>query len=295
MARTRMVGIDLAGFRVAIERPDGLPWAWPELEPHPRASTLAPDVYVGVRVGRCDEPVRDGVRYALAGRPGAAVEVGRAGDDWLVAVHGPGGCERQARFDRGLREGEVCVAPSGLGGRGLPPCPLAHPLDEVLLLQRLVRDGGIAVAGQAWATRRGATVLLGRAPAPAAEAPLGGGLRAAVVLRLEDGGVRVHGTRDRGAEAPLACSLRLERLHVTGAGAFTGSRPGPEEAVDALLSHALTPAHDPAAAERALEVAAQISRQVRLVELALPEARPGLPLAWGQPAAALGFAPPAGP
>ena len=304
MARTKLRGVELGGVRLAIEIPPVFSWRWPETWPFDLACPPhEPDVYVAVRVGTIAVPRFDAITYSCEG---GSFEIGRVGQDWVVAVHGRERFERVARFDPDFREGEIVISPRALsnGANGVEH-PLQHPVDDLIVMHRVVRDGGLMVRGSALLRRGSALVFLGGG-APPADPSLGRGeakhvsrllARDQVVLRSGDGGVRAYGTpwRERtGIRGPT--SARLEALYVMRSphNGVAVQRLDPERALHELLAQSFAPVHDPESAERQLQAARGVIERVPL--LALDRRRHSaegvVAFGWGQRQAAMGFAPP---
>lgn len=301
MGRTRLRGIELAGIRIAVEVPASEPWDWGACEHERFACPPAdPDVYVGVRRARTLDVPAQSIVYACEG---GTFEVARAGEDWVVAVHGRERFERVARFDESFSQGEVCCRQD----IGFLTHPLAHPLDELILLHRIAREGGMVLRGSAVYREGHALVFVGDRdrPAEAADARCGwkqargpGGLAGdRVVVRAHESGVRVHGTpwqrisASPDSETPLRA--RLDAVHVLhDSDAVFAERLEEEAAHAALLAYAFAPVHDPDGALRLAPVAEQIARSVPVLRLGLPSQERVVPFTWGQRQAALAFAPP---
>ncbi len=270
----------MAGLRLAIEVPGSLPWEWPEGPLRRFASPPADaDMEIGVRVGSlaAEAPDAGRVRYDSGG---GIFDVALDGRELVVALRIRGVLQRVARLDAELRRGEVVVAPDSLYAR---ECyyPLAYPLDEVLFLHRIVRDGGILV--HACGVVRQGTGLLFTGPSGAGKTTLArlmqGGARASVLsddriaLRDEDGGVRMHGTPWHG-DAPLSSprSATLSAIHVIRHAAAVLAEPlAGATAAAALLGNSFLPAHDPAGAEAALALAERIVERAPVIRLGFPK------------------------
>lgn len=280
MARSRLRGIEIGGLRFAVEVPDSLAWsASGGAARHCAAPPKIADVHVAVRVGALPEVTAGGFLY----RSGSHVfEVAEREEDWVVAIHGDAGLERVASFDRDFRQGEVVIA-SEAASRGV--LPLAHPLDELLLLHRLVRSGGLMFRGEL-VTRgnRGLLVLGSSSPV---EAPGACGAR--------DSGDRPRVLVVPAAEGfhALACSwtgqgdsagsrrVPLEAIHTTtAASAVSFARLDRDEAVEAVLSHAVMPFHDSIFPSAVFDAAAAITQAVTVVQLGFPRAPARRPVSW---------------
>jgi hypothetical protein len=269
----------VGGLRMAVEAPRALPWRWPR-GPLRRfaAEGGRAHVRVSVRVARPEAPPPGSVRYDSGG---GIFDVAQVDGDLVVALRIRGALQRVARFDADLREGEVVVAPDSLYAR---ECwyPLAYPLDEVVFLHRILRDGGLLV--HACGVARGRRGLVFTGPSGAGKTTIArllarhAGARVLsddrVVLRPgAAGGFRLFGTPWHGDGAlsePGAVGLaavhaihhapcvRPERLAGAGAAA-------------ALLANAFVPAHDPAGAAAALDLAAALVERTPVMRLGFPK------------------------
>jgi hypothetical protein len=304
MGRTRLRGFELGGVRLAVEVPSGFAWDWPESWPCELAcAPHDPEVYVGVRVGATSVPRFDAIAYSCEG---VSFEIGRAGQDWVVAVHGREPFERVARFDDSFREGEVVISPRALSsGASGPEHPLQNPLADLIVMHRVIRSGGLVLRGSALFRNGSALVFLGAGeppvdpPAPRSGAKLASRLlaRDQVVLRSEGHGIRVYGTPWRtGAVVGAPISASLEALYVVRSShtGISARQLESEGALSELLNHAFAPVHDTGIAERQLEAARGVVERVPLLMLESPERTQErvICFAWGQRQAALGFAPP---
>jgi hypothetical protein len=263
-------------------------------------------------VGTADVSLEDPFVYACDGR---TFEVGRAGRDWVIAVHGRDRYERVARFDERFEEGEVVVSPALAAQRRYP---LEHPLDELVLVHRLAREGGLILLGSVVIREGRALAFVGQDSAtrePEAESGLPPGSPARehlasgrgwrrlgdpllapnhLVLRIADLGVRVYGTPWQ-ARSGLAspASARLDAVHVIRpAKAVYAERLHGAAACSELLAHVIAPVHDPESPDRLLRVVEQVARRVSVTRLGMPEENRVVPFTWGQRHAALAFAPP---
>lgn len=302
MARTRLRGIELAGIRMAVESPPAFSWNWPErgLAALACAPTEA-DVYVGVTVGDAALPRDlDAVTYSF---DGGTFDVGRAGPEWVIAVHGRRQrCERIARFGGDWSEGEIVVAPSVV-----ERCehPLAGPVLDLILIQRIIGAGGLVVEGTAMVEDGRALALIAAqgTGVAAGDASRGWqrvaapgrtftpGERFALVVREDS--VRVHGLPGPYGHPATGVSGRLDAIHVVSRSSrmFADTLSG-EIAASVLLEHAFAPVHDPACAEQLMAAAARTTARVPVMRLGLPEEERVVPFAWGRRQASLGFAPP---
>jgi hypothetical protein len=282
----------VGGLRLAVEAPPALPWRWPR-GPLRRfaAEGGRADVRVRVRVARPEEPPPASLRYDSGG---GIFDVAQVGGDLVVALRIRGVLQRTARFDAGLREGEVVVAPDSLYAR---ECwyPLAYPLDEVVFLHRILREGGLLV--HACGVVRGRRGLVFTGPSGAGKTTIArllarhAGARVLsddrVVLRPGPAGrFRIFGTPWHGdgalSEAGSATLAAVHAIHHA-----PEVRPEPlagAAAAAALLANAFVPAHDPIGAAAALDLAA-----------ALVERTPVLRLGFAKDARVAAFAFPAAP
>ncbi len=299
MTRTRLRGIELGGSRVAIEVTGSVDWSWTGslYEPFVCAPEGA-DVYVGVRVGTAPEVPRDAFVYESQSH---RFEVAERGEDWIVAVHGPDGLERTALFNDAFSEGEVILSPAA-AARGV--APLDHPLDELLVLHRTVRAGGLVLRGSLVLREgRGLLFLGGRSPQDLEPGPSRpswrqpgaqqlGGQR--FVLLPTFAGVRAVGSPWTEGSGPYGrFSARLDALHsIQPARAVFADRLDRDASVAELMQHAVAPIHDPLCADRCFDAAVGIADQIPVVRLGLPEEKRVVPFTWGRSDTALAFAPP---
>lgn len=280
MARTKLRGIGIGGLRIAVESPAAWEWDWPDPHARFRCPTSDPDVYVGVRVGRASLPLRQSTVYAL---PRGTLEVGRCGAEWGALIRDDCGV-RAARFDARIRSVEVMVTPSAATSLEAHH-PLAHPLDELLVLHRAARDGGALVRGRLVVRADGATLVLGAD-------------EGRVLLRPRGEEVRAWATPWGRDAAPLSApplSARLGAVQAPLAGAAPGARPLDDAAASAaLLAEVVAPIHCYELAARAATAVEQVAQRVPVVRIGLPAADPVVSFDWHRREAGLGFAPPPG-
>jgi len=297
MSRTRLRGIELAGTRMGVEVPAGSNWSWPagRYDDFVCAPEGA-EVYVGVRVGAAPVLPRDAFVYENRTH---RFEVAERGDGWIVAIHGPDGLERTALFDESFSEGEVILSPAAASD-GI--APLEHPLDELIVLHRTVRAGGLVLRGSVVVRNDRALLFLG-GTSPVGE---GGrrlswqqpgaqrltGQRVVVLPTLE--GVRAVGSPwSHSVDAPGAFSARIDAMHsIRPAPAVFADRLSPDDAVNEVLAQALVPIHDPMCADRCFDAAAGITSRLPVVRLGLPEEKRVVPFTWGRTDTEVAFAPP---
>jgi len=304
MGRTRLRGFELGGVRLAVEVPPGFAWDWPESWPPELAcAPHDPEVYVGVRVGATSVPRSDAIVYSCEG---VSFEIGRAGQDWVVAVHGREPFERVAHFDDSFREGEVVISPRALSfGASGPEHPLQNPLADLIVMHRVIRSGGLVLRGSALIRNGSALVFLGAGGPPVDPPPPRSGAKLAsrllardqVVLRSQEHGIRVYGTPWRtgaGVGAPISAGLEALYVMKSSHTRISARQLEPERALSELLGHAFAPVHDAGIAERQLETARGVVERIPLLMLEGPKRTQErvVSFAWGQRQAALGFAPP---
>jgi hypothetical protein len=203
-------------------------------------------------------------------------------------------------MDANFCEGEVLLSPEMAA---LGTYPLAEPLDDLVLLHRIVRAGGLVVDGSAILRQGAALAFLGADSAPDDCAGVGGAGRARprapmasgrIVLRPGPDGIRLHSAPwIRGACVLPVEFARLEAIHVvTRSRRVFAERLETETACAELLEHAYAPVHDPDGAFRLMGIAQFIVDRVPLLKLGLPEEPRVVSFGWGQRQAALAFAPP---
>jgi len=287
--RTKLRGITVAGLRLAIEAPPSLPWHWPEGALTRFATSAADaDLQVGVRIGEVQAPSHRALRYDSGG---GIFDVARDGSDFVIALRIRGVLQRVARFDEGFRCGEVVIAPDSFYAR---ECyyPLAYPLDELIFLHRIVRDGGLML--HACGILRGGHALLFSGPSGAGKTTLsrlmsrhaGASVLSddRVVLRPDgEGEIRIFGTPWHGdGELSSTESAPLRGIHLI--------RHAPEvlaeplcgaTAAGAVLENAFLPAHDPLGADTALDFVASLVEAVPVIRLGFPNDERVVRYAWG--------------
>ncbi len=292
MGRTRLLGITIAGLRMAVEAPSALPWRWP-VGPLQRFVSQAQDadLHVGVRVARAEAPPGDSLRYDSGG---GIFDVAQVGSDWVIALRIRGRLQRLARFDADFRAGEVIVDPDSFYAR---QChyPLAYPLDEVLFLHRLAREGGLLLHA-CGVVRRGRALLFS-GPSGAGKTTMARLMQkhAAVevlsddriVIREDATGFRAHGTPWHGdAPLSLAASAELAGIHLIRHAPGVEPRPlGGAEGAAAVLGNAFAPFHDRVSAERTLELAERLAARVPIGSLGFARDERVVSFAWSAPAA----------
>lgn len=309
MGRSKVRGFEWTGVKLAVEVPGN--WNWAAFEEEAPEIAVRPeeaDVFVGVRVAAPERPKRDVVRYQSRG---VRFEVGSFAGDWVVAVSDAGGIQRSARFDREFRNGEIRVAPDALER---VEHPLAHPLDELILMHRLMREGCVVVDARLQLEANGAHLFFEaqRDRAARASANALGMARPARDALLV---LRPIGEREHAEQTPLwvystpwratgeAAERRYVRSRVAELHLLTAEDDGalpqcasrsvsPRTATNELLRHVVVPVHDPDALDRVSEVVARVARLARVTRMDRPAMNPSLLLDWDAPEAALGFAAP---
>ncbi|MBW2389536.1 MAG: hypothetical protein JRG89_14020 [Deltaproteobacteria bacterium] len=299
MGRSKLRGVEIAGVKLAIEVPSNLPWQWPNEQLRSLAcGPIDPDVHIGVRVARPRRP--HGETYHYESR-GVRFEIGWEGENWVVGIFGEDGCQRTARFDADFRHGEIVVSPECAAEAAYP---LEHPLDELILLHRLTREGCVVMNGSV-SLQDGEALLFLESGRSEQTEMLGGvsdsRLISHVVLRpvlerdaISDTQIWVHSTpwRNNGNtaswhRAPLAA------IHILSP---DGDRPlerlTDREAECELLNHVFAPIHDPQAADRLFDVVARVVRRTSVLSMTKPRMKREVSFNWDLPQAGLGFASP---
>jgi hypothetical protein len=307
MSRTRLRRIELAGIKIAVESPSEYPWDWSDTRIGSNAdvelcpSFVEPDVHVGVSVCTPRIPDWAPITYAFAG---GTFEVGRDGQDWVIAVHhGRERYQRVARFDSHFAMGELQISRSAVAD-----CrhPLEAPLLDLILLHRVIEQQGIVLDGSAVVEAGRALVLVGgesdgeesgirdghwtrahakRRPLPTADGRL--------AIRVEEGVVRVYPLPGAREEMPARFAAQLDAIHVLtkSTSVFADSLDGQQTASE-LLERAYAPIHDPDCTDRLMTTASAISKLIHAMVMGMPEEKRVVPLRWGGREASLGFAQP---
>jgi hypothetical protein len=303
MGRSKIRGIEMAGVKLAIEVPSNLDWQWPDERTRSLACPpIDPDIHIGVQVARPRRPLGDTFRYQTRG---LRFEIGWEGENWAVAIYGDDGCQRTARFDADFRHGEVVVSPEFAASN---PYPLAHPLDELIMLHRLMREGCLIVDGSVSIRDRQALLFIeGADPSSVAPSELLGATSNSrscgqVVLRpvLE----RVVGDETRIWVHPapwrMDCPdsgmgrVPLASIHILSSDGGPAVEPMKQQtAANEILQHVFAPVHDPDTADRLLEIIEQVVRRVQVFRMRKPTMKREICFDWDRPQAVVGFAPPA--
>lgn len=280
-------GLTVAGLRLAVQAPASVPWRWPAGPLERFASPPTdPDVRIHVCVGRAEAPPAETVAYDSEG---GIFDVARDGTDWIIALRIRGVLRRYARFDAEFREGVVVLDPDSFYAR---EChyPLAYPLDEVIFLHRLAREGGLLV--HACAVVRDGEARLFTGPSGAGKTTIARLMLQEpdtvvlsddrIVLRRDGAGFRAFGTPWHG-DAPLAspAGARLGAIHAIHQADRLEARPlFAAGAASAVLGNAFLPLHDRLAAERSLALVEQIVGAVPVLDLDFPLDRAVVPFVW---------------
>ena len=284
---------------MAIEVPSNLKWEWPNEDIRALACVPADaDVKIGVRVATPEAP--RGEIYSYESR-GVRFEIGWEGESFAVAIYGQAGLERAARFDGDFRYGEIVVAPACVTGATYP---LEHPLDELVLLHRLTREGCVIVNGSVSLEGREALLFLDTTDnAP----PLPAGMTfesrsvSQFVLRpvLEHNGVSDTGVWLHTMPWRNECSgMKFERAPLSAIhilcedGKTPVERLSERRAENELLRHVFAPVHDPDTAGRQMEVVSRVVRRTSVLRLRKPWMDREISFNGDESQAALGFAPP---
>ena len=278
MSRSLFRGLSVGGLRLAVEAPPALPWRWPKGPLRRFACTAEhPDVRVRVRLGEPEAPPAHAVRYDSGG---GIFDVARLGDEFVFALRIRGVLQRVARFDPAFREGEVVLAPDSIYARE-NYYPLAYPLDELVFLHRIVREGGLLL--HACGLVRDERALIFTGPSGAGKTTISrlamrhAGARVLsddrIVLRPEGQRVRIFGTPWHGdGELSERRSAPLAAIHVIRhAGQVIAEPLCGAGAAAAVLGNAFLPAHDPEGTSHALGFAASLVERVPVIRLGFPK------------------------
>lgn len=294
MARTRLRGLEIAGIQIGIEVPKSCAWEWPsEAIADYACLPRDPEVHIGVRVGDVESFEFSGESYALGGW---TFEVAERGEDWVLGLSRAGRREQLAFFDRDFRAGEIVLS-SELAGR--PGYPLRSPLDEWIVLHRIVACGGLCLNATAIAEQGGAGIRLGatdsgsqrgwRTPSTTL---LG---RNTVWIREVAGRLSVFRTPWSDAmDRPLGRVSPVVDIRV-----FDESESpyrellDPRDAADLLVTHAIVPVCDEGLLEKVMFNARRMGESARVIRLGESKL-PSAPIAWQSPQLQSGFAPPRG-
>jgi len=294
MTRTRLRGLEIAGIQIGIEVPHSCAWDWPsELIADYACLPRDPEVHVGVRVGDTESFDISGESYAFGGW---TFEVAERDEDWVLGLSRAGRREQLAFFDRDFRAGEIVLSTDSAGGPGYP---LRSPIDEWIVLHRMVARGGLCLNATAIAEPGGAGIRLGAADANSSRGWTTPGTtllgRNTVWVREVAGRLSVFRTPWGDAmDRSLGRVSRVVDIRV-----FDESESpyrellDPCEAAELLVTHAVVPVCDEGLLERVMHNAQRIGESVRVIRLGESKA-PTAPIAWQSPQLQGGFAPPRG-
>jgi hypothetical protein len=296
VGRTKLRGLEVAGVKLAIEVPSNFEWQWPDRHIESLScSPLEPDVHIGVRIGETQGPTGETFLYESHG---CQFEIGWENECWIVAIHGTRKCERIARFDSDFRFGEIVISPeSALDSR----YPLDYPLDELIVLHRLIREGCMVLHGSVSMRGGQALVFLNSAEDTRGRNKSIHRDNGYVVLRPvldcsagNSGGVWVHTTPWGGQfEASRLFRAPLAGIHILGAGTDEPiERLSGQAAQNEILPHAFAPIHDPNAADRLIEIIGQVVRKTSVIRMNRPDLKRNVSFDWNAPASGMGFAAP---
>ncbi len=294
MARTRLRGLEIAGIQIGIEVPPSCSWEWPS-ESIADYSCLPrdPEVHIGVRVGDVESFEFAGESYGFGGW---TFEVADRGSDWVLGLSRAGRREQLAFFDRDFRAGEIVVS-STLATT--PVYPLRGPLDEWIVLHRMVARGGLCLNATAVAEPGGAGIQLGAGDANASRGWTTPGTtllgRNTVWVREVAGRLNLFRTPWGDAmDRSLGNESRVVDIRVFDESDCPFRELlDPCEAADLLVTHAVVPVCDEGLLERVMHNARRIGEGARVIRLGESRA-PTAPMAWQSPQLQGGFAPPRG-
>ncbi len=258
-------GFDWAGMKLRVEVPQGI---------DPARDWDLPDGFVAID----DDGFREDIRVSLTQQDdasavregttwfheGAVFEAGRIGSDHWLRRADDG---RIALADSSFRFVHVAV-PTSTRGAGFP---LAHPLDDLILIHRALEQGAFALRATAAVRDGEALVVLGdtRADCAGRDTAVWQGW---LLLQPGRSGIRVAPlpstlqTRRGGQTCRIA---RLVGLHVVEpiSGGDVIRVLDRDCAAGELLRYAFSPIVSPDEGDRLVETATQIARLVPLVQL----------------------------
>ena len=300
MGRTKLKALEIAGVKVAIEVPSNFEWQWPDRNTELLScSPIDPDVHIGVRIGKTKGPTGETFLYESHG---VQFEIGWEDETWIVAVHGTRKCERTARFDSDFRFGEIVISPEFAQDSHYP---LEHPLEELVFLHRLIREGCMVLHGTV--SVRGGQALVNlnargdshgqSGPAPGMSPRNSGYVVLRPVLEASAGetnGVWVHSTPwGSHPGEPDVARTPLAAIHVVGATSDSRiERLSGITAQNEILQYAFAPIHDPHAADRLFEIIGRVVRKTSVIRMNQPKSRKNLSFDWDVPTSGMGFAAP---
>jgi hypothetical protein len=182
-----------------------------------------------------------------------------------------GGPYRRASFDTAFRRGVVTLDRASFHGRP-PASPLEYPLDELMVINRLVYDGGVEVHGCGVIDASGAGYLFagqsGAGKSTIAQLWADAGATVVsddrVVLRTEHDGITMYGTPWHGdGEFAEPVSARLSRILLLRHASHNRVAPlAPAGAAALLFSCTFPVFHSAEALERTLALLGRIVETV---------------------------------
>ena len=187
-----------------------------------------------------------------------------------------GGPYRRAAFDHHFRRGLVTLDRGSFDGRPAA-CPLEYPLDELMVINRLVFDGGVEVHGCGVVDECGTGCLFagqsgaGKSTIARLWAEAGATVVSddRVILRAGSGGVTMHGTPWHGdAEFAEPLSAPLSRILLLRQAPRHAIVPlAPAHAAALLFSCTFPVFHNAEALDRTLALLARIVETVPVESL----------------------------
>ena len=253
-----------------------------------------PEVHIGVRVGDVCSADLSGESYAV-GR--WTFEVARQGDDWILGLSRAGRREQLAYFDKDFRAGEIVLSSAKAPHPGYP---LRSPIDEWLVLHRVVAGGGLCLNATAVAEKAAAREFVSVETTPS---PFRGWSTPSVsLLGRNSVWVREVGGRLCVYRTPWSDSTDRSLANVTSVvelSVFDESESpyrellDPTEASELLVTHAVVPVCDESMLERVMHNAQRIGESARVLRLG-DRKGPAAPMAWQSTQLQSGFAPPRG-
>lgn len=285
MGRTKIRGFEWAGLRLALEAPAGWHWNWPPALSQRLCNPEDPDVYVSVNPLR-EHRALENVRPYY--HEGSLFEAGRIdGQDCLVVNED----RRVMRFAEDLHRCDVWLPPSAVRSQVFP---LAHPLDDLVVIHRALAHGALTVRATAAVRQGRALVVLGDSrladPKPGTELWEGW-----LLLVPNSDGTRVHPLPSTLQSGPvLRAGALLEGLHVVDAGPNDDSLTrtlSSELAAGEILRFAFAPLIGSNSSDRLLASVTRLADRVAMVRLG---ATSGQRFAWRAARSPASLVPPAG-
>ena len=194
----------------------------------------------------------------------------------------PGGPYRQASFDRQFRRGVVTLDRRSFAGRA-PACPLEYPLDELMVINRLVFERGVEIHGCGVVEQSGVGYLFagqsgaGKSTIAKLWADTGATVVSddRVILRRDGAGITMHGTPWHGdGEFAEPIAAPLARIFLLRQAPRHATVPLTAASAAALLFSCSFPVfHDPDALDRTLALLSSIVQTVPVEALAFAPTR----------------------